>query len=637
MEAFGRVPAIRDVDIDPSGTHLAWIDTSGKLARIVIWDIAAHREIRSMASPAETTLRAVWFADDQTLLAEASVTHSTSGNRRERQEYFRWFAIPVADGEPRMLLLRSGPDEWQVAATIVRRHVAKPGKIFMASWNFNGSAARGDSSSISQKGYKYSGWEYSLFEVDLKSGSGVVVAHGTPFTQRWVIDAKAEHPVRSDWNPATQRFSLAVKQGESWQTLYDAGRCGRLDALQLTSDDSALLAMGRRCNDPGAALWMIALDGSNMKLALDDPANEAFEVVWDAFDDSVEGVVLSGREHKRLWLDESAERRWNGLRRSMGADWVRIVGSSADRQRIVVKAEGPSKPPVFYFVDFAAKRADIINETYPLLNDVKLGGVREFSYAGRDGYPLIAYLTIPAGAPEKGLPIVVVPHGGPEDDDWGEFDWFAQFLASRGYAVLQPQFRGSTGFGKAHADAGHRQWGLRMQDDVTDAIRALMASGIADPKRICIAGSDFGGYTALAGAAFTPDLYACAVSVSGFSDLPRVMQHVRRADLGDESSEYDYWKETIGLGTDPEVIAKSPARSAATVKVPILLIHGKEDTVALIEQSRAMAYALKQNGKQYLFVELPGEDHWLSNSPTRIRALTEIEHFLAKRLGATPK
>ena len=146
--------------------------------------------------------------------------------------------------------------------------------------------------------------------------------------------------------------------------------------------------------------------------------------------------------------------------------------------------------------------------------------MREFDYEARDKYALSGYLTMPAGAAEKNLPLVVMPHGGPEDRDRPASTGWSQFLASRGYAVLQPQFRGSTGLGDAHADAGRRQWGLRMQDDVTDGVKALITQGIVDPKRVCIVGWSYGGYAALAGAAFTPELYACAASIGGVSDLP---------------------------------------------------------------------------------------------------------------------
>jgi dipeptidyl aminopeptidase/acylaminoacyl peptidase len=227
--------------------------------------------------------------------------------------------------------------------------------------------------------------------------------------------------------------------------------------------------------------------------------------------------------------------------------------------------------------------------------------------------------------------MVVLPHGGPESRDARAFDWLAQFLASRGYAVLQPQFRGSTGYGEAHRKAGYRQWGRLMQDDVSDGVKALIEQGIADPKRICIVGASYGGYAALAGAAFTPELYACAVSINGVSNLPAMLSF-EETYSGKDSDSVSYWKDHIGSRTSPEVISRSPSRAAANVRAPVLLLHGVNDSVVPITQSREMATALKSLAKPYTLIELPGEDHWLSRSDSRTRVLTEMEAFLATHL-----
>ena len=638
VEAFGQVPAIKDIDINPAGTRLAWIDNNGKLARIVIFDLAAHREVRGMNLPAETVPRTVYWADDATLLASVTVTHSMSGRDIDQLEWQRWFAIDVAGGSPRVLLAKDGRNlEWVTGSTLVRRQTARPGKIFMSSWEYSATHGRSEIGTRIHRGRADSSSVYSLFEVDLKSGNGIALDQGTPFTSDWDVDATGTLAVRSEWDPKRERYSVLAQEGGSWRSLYEAGRCGQLWGLRLAPDKSAAIAVGSICGESRERIWSMPLDGSPMKPLIEDPAIEVVGLISDPLDGTILAVTLPGDDDAERWLDPRAEKRRNGLRRSFGAERVSIYGRSADNQRIVARVEGASRPPVFHFVDYGEKRADIINEAYPGLANIKLGTVRTFKYEARDQYPLVAYLTVPADTPEKNLPLVVLPHGGPEARDDPDFDWWAQFLASRGYAVLQPQFRGSSGFGKAHADAGRRQWGLRMQDDVTDAVRAAIAQGIADPKRVCIVGASYGGYAALAGAAFTPETYACAVSVSGVSDLPLMIGYEGRMASDDESNSLDYWREDIGAVTDPQVIAKSPARAAGRVRAPILLIHGTEDTVVPIEQSRVMAHALKEAGKQFEFVELPGEDHWMSQSTTRIRMLTELERFLAKNLAAPAK
>jgi dipeptidyl aminopeptidase/acylaminoacyl peptidase len=287
-------------------------------------------------------------------------------------------------------------------------------------------------------------------------------------------------------------------------------------------------------------------------------------------------------------------------------------------------------------VDLAKGTADIVGEAYPQLTDVALGEVRIINYKARDGAAVPAYLTLPPASPGKALPLIVLPHGGPEAHDDYAFDWWAQFLAAQGYAVLQPQFRGSTGFGEAWRAAGRRQWGKHIQDDVTDGVNAMVDQGIADAARVCIVGASYGGYAALAGAAFTPDLYRCAVSVNGVSDLPQMLAYEKNHS-GDESDALAYWHDHIGSGFDPEVIGRSPLRAASQIKVPVMLMHAVNDTVVPQSQSEAMSRELNTLKKSVTYVRLPGEDHWLSQSATRTRMLEELQKFLAVQLGSTER
>ena len=209
-----------------------------------------------------------------------------------------------------------------------------------------------------------------------------------------------------------------------------------------------------------------------------------------------------------------------------------------------------------------------------------------------------------------------------------DFDWWASFLASRGYAVLQPNFRGSTGYGANWEHAGRRQWGGLMQTDVEDGVAAIVRAGIADPERVCIVGASYGGYAALAGATLTPDRYKCAASVAGVADLNELLRQ-REAATGHESMSSDWLRSSIGdRDEDRERLrGVSPANLAERVRIPILLIHGTDDTVVPILQSRRMLDRLHDAGKNVRFVELRGDDHWLSDAETRIQMLRELETF----------
>jgi dipeptidyl aminopeptidase/acylaminoacyl peptidase len=260
--------------------------------------------------------------------------------------------------------------------------------------------------------------------------------------------------------------------------------------------------------------------------------------------------------------------------------------------------------------------------------------MKPYPYKARDGLEIPAYLTLPPGRAPKNLPAVVYPHGGPDERDAIGFDYWAQFMANRGYAVLQPNFRGSSGYGAKFTEAGLRQWGLKMQDDISDGVKKLIADGIVDPKRVCIVGASYGGYAALAGATFTPDLYACAVSFAGISDLPKML-HSNRAQVNSDAKEISFWESRIG-STDEnwdQLAATSPARHADQVKCPVLLLHGDGDTNVPIEQSEIEEAALKSAGKNVQFVRLEGDDHYSKLGATRVRTLKEIESFLASNIG----
>jgi dipeptidyl aminopeptidase/acylaminoacyl peptidase len=223
-----------------------------------------------------------------------------------------------------------------------------------------------------------------------------------------------------------------------------------------------------------------------------------------------------------------------------------------------------------------------------------------------------------------------MPHGGPNERDMIGFDWWAQFLANRGYAVFQPNYRGSMGYGLKFKAAGDVQWGRKMQDDITDGVKKLIEDGTVDPRRICIVGASYGGYAALAGAAFSPDLYACAVSFAGVSDL-------HSFELWQERRQGKYWPyknftEHIAASV-ADADAVSPALHADQVRIPVLLMHAANDITVPIEQSEEMRDALKKAGKDVTYVKMDGDDHYFSLSSTRIGMLKETERFLAAHIG----
>lgn len=631
VEAFAALPAIDQVSMNPAGTLLVSADQSSAVPAIEIFDIAARKVNNRFTIGADMKLRDLEWSDDETLLVTLSLTYrrNMAGNRA--YEIWRTLAVNTTTGSRNFLLMSGGARAAVTSAELIAWHGAHPGTVVMSTLDYSVTSARQELGTHIEKKRGDSGWLRFLYEVDTRSGQGTQLEQGTQFTAQWVVDHRGHCVARGEWNPETSTYTVLAKAGTEWRTIYTRQDGNGLQLYGVSNDDVAVVALG--ANSAGRRIaWLLPLNGEAMRPLYEDPDHDVTEIIRDPIDDHIIGLSLGGLEPGVHWLDAAAQTRAATIARTFKDRHTDDLGHSRDGKRVLVRVVGAAHPAMYYLVDFDRHTADIVGDEYPPLSDAALGPVRSYTYAARDGTKIPAFLTLPAGAPAKNLPLVVLPHGGPaSNDDAFEFDYWAQFLASRGYAVLQPQFRGSTGYGEAFRLAGHHQWGLLMQDDVTDGVKDAIAQGIADPQRICIVGASYGGYAALAGAAFTPEIYKCAVSVSGVSNLPEMLGWIKgRTDK--ESDAVASWLESVGSAFDKNVIERSPALAAERIRAPILLLHGVDDTVVPIAQSADMARALADHEKSYKFVKLQSEDHWLSRAPTRLQVLREIETFLHDNL-----
>jgi dienelactone hydrolase len=631
VEAFGRIPVIDNVALSPNGRLIAWEDNTTAETVVVIHDLDTSQVRTRVPIDAGVKLRSLDWADDSVVLINLSITHRRRTNRLETTEYFRTLAVDLATRKSKMLLMEDPERSHVNTAHLLATRTSQPGTVVMATADYLDSMRRRPTDSRISGGRSEEGWVYSVFHVDTRTGRGRVAEYGAVNTIDWVLDASGTPVARVDSDPTGERWALLSRQGAGWRSLLELKDGEQLSIAGLSADGKAVLAIGRN-GQANRKLWSIPLDGSAASVLVEHAGADVAGVVADPLTGMPLAVRFAGLSaDERVWLDKKAKARDSALRRSFPGSDVWLVGRSEDFQRVVAGVDAPTRPPVYYLVDFSKGNATVVGEAYPGLSGAKLAEMRQMPYKARDGYEIPAYLTVPAGVEEKNLPLVVLPHGGPEAHDLWEFDWWAQFLASRGYAVLQPQFRGSTGYGEAHRKAGERQWGALMQDDVTDGVRFLVQSGVVDPKRVCIVGASYGGYAALAGAAFTPELYACAASVNGVTDLPQLIGYVE-TEYGEESHMFHDVRRQLGRATDVRNVEKSPARQAAHIQAPVLLMHGVDDTVVPVVHSQIMSDALTRLNKRVKFVKLPGEDHWLSRSETRMRVLTELETFLAEHL-----
>jgi dipeptidyl aminopeptidase/acylaminoacyl peptidase len=618
-KVFGALPENTDVVLSPNGELLAWADQTQVESHVVIFDVAARKELRELALLERLKLRGIFWSDDDTLLITSSETAQSTSVARNSREYYLHMAFDARDGATRMLPTPNSHATglWAAALTrLVSVNAGKPHTVIMSSRQVCNSL------------------QDCLLEVDTRTGNSTVLEMGKDHTVGWAIDRNGKPAAREDWDDRKQAYRLyaLMANGRAREILRkDDSEAPRLAGL--LPDASALVLLASN-GHPHQAAWALPLDGSPARLLAEDPDADVTGTYTDSHTGAIVGVFIGGAETTVRWLDPQAQRRYEAVKRAFPDKQVFIYGWSSDDSRTLAEVQSATAPPVYYLVDFKTHHADTVAEEYPALQGVALGEFREINYKARDGTTIPAYLTMAPGKRQGPGPLVVLPHGGPNARDYPGFNWVVQFLATRGYSVLQPQFRGSTGFGEAFERAGFRQWGGLMQDDVTDGVRAMIDQGIADPHHVCIVGISYGGYAALAGATFTPSLYACAASINGVSDVRAWRQaQVPQSGWGRwVSASQSVVDERIGSAGDSRLDTRSPIHSIATIGIPVMIAYGSGDGVVPNAQSTSMAEALQKAGKSVTVVKLPDEDHWLSRAETRTQLLEALETFLKEHL-----
>ncbi len=487
---------------------------------------------------------------------------------------------------------------------------------------------------------------YTVYRVNVATGRPTVVDDDSGWdTGRIFVDGAGNPVMRMDFLSygSGYRFFRRSPDGGRWQLAHEVRR----STIAQNRDFSPLYP------GPGAGQVYVAARPEGQEYQsiylYDTRTGELGAPIYSHPNADAEAVrvdpndysLLAGCHEAQRWQcrasDPRMQRHFDAIAAYFqGAADFTLQDVSRDRSTWLIWVDGPTIPPTYYIYDLNAAQITPLGSLYPQIPRAQLAPTEVVNYTARDGTALWGYLTTPPGtsAPRA---LIVMPHGGPESRDSYGYNFFEQYLASRGYAIFQPNFRGSEGSGRAFANAGHRQWGRRMQDDVTDGVRHLIQTGAADPQRICIVGASYGGYAALAGGAFTPELYRCVVSVAGDADLVQMLDEERQGQ-GRGSSGYAYWVQITGDANRDrdELIAVSPARHAEDFRAPVLLIHGRDDYIVRVEQSETMRDALRRAGKTVQYVDFEDEGHYWGNwePENRQRLLEEIDRFLAQHLGA---
>jgi len=487
----------------------------------------------------------------------------------------------------------------------------------------------------------------SVQKVDLQSGQGHVQIGAREDMVRWFADAHGI--VRFAFGPLHPKSLVVVTLAR------DDKRGAQDDKRGGQGDKKGWHEINRRdegAGDPRFVPVAVAEDDSNhlyvlsdrdrtgLALRLFDLARNDFvaEVAARSDGRDVEVWVHDNRliaysdpanPGKRLFVDKAWGEDEAAAEQALPNKRLKIIDRLDKGQKALFVAQKDNQPTSYWLLDRSGDQPRLteISRGYSKISDEQVAPVSQVAFEARDGLSIPAFLTLPLGSSPGPIPFVVLPHGGPASHDSADhFDYLVQFLASRGYGVLQPQFRGSTGFGPAFQKAGQGQWGLAMQDDVTDATLWLIKQNLAQPGRIAIVGASYGGYAALMAGVKEPSLYAAIAAYAPITDLVDWRERLRRSYFGLLHED--------NLPRDTDLLkAGSPARHADQLVAPVLLMHGRKDYVVPVDQSETMEAALKGAGKSAQVIYLSEADHFLSHSADRQAFLSALEPFLAAHLG----
>jgi len=613
----------RSAALSPDGQFLAYIQRTDADERLIVVDLNAGsgRPIQRITRAEGSYAWVEWKNNTRLLysaiLSETIEGRATTGSRRVSadQEYESSSVLAInRDGSGFVQMFEGQLRSLRGSTALIDPLRNDPAAILLMAQ---------DSSGV------------GVWRADVNTGRVERVARGPEETFSYITDGAGYPVIRTDSisDGSGYRIFRRASGAEDWTQVVELRRA----TAATNSPDFNVIASGPAANQVYvlarqgqadlASLYLYNTATGEYGAPLFTPTTADAEAPW--LHPNTHAIIATCEFAQRLLCNSTDA----GVQRHIGSvdafferqATSRLVDVSDDGNRWLLQVNGPSEPGGYYLFDRTRPMISPVANMYPSLVDGAVSPVEVVQYQTRDGASLWAYVTRAANAAAGPRPMIVMAHGGPESRDYYGYDAFAQFLASRGYIVLQPNFRGSYGFGRNFADAGRGQWGRRMQDDVSDAVQHMISTGQADAQRICVVGASYGGYVALAGVAMTPDMYRCAISIAGPSDLPEAV--LRTSQRG--SATRHYWMRSIGdPGSDRAALdAISPRHLASQITAPVLLIHGEEDDVVEIRQSELMAQAMQRRAR---LVRLPEEGHfwdeWTRES--RLTVFRETEAFL---------
>ena len=603
--AYAERPFLSSPLLSPDGTRIAARVTGGELEMIGIWRLADSRDAEPQHVPTSNIESFAWAGSDRLLVTSSFISIHMTGNafiigparRALVYELSSGKILPVAeDGASLQEIVFSDPAGRYILASRLRGRDQYPG----------------------------------VDRIDLATGEAVRVQEPVRGVWSWFADNDGNVRVGIDYGERRTRiYYRADPRGELTRlvTRQDLLEDSVVDLVRFVSSD------GRGIMGTNAATGRFALYEYDFGAAMRGRAvfeHDEVDVTGAVFapDGSLDGIVYEDDRARTHWVNPEMARIQARLDAALPGKINMVVNRSADANRMLIFSYAADDPGTYYVFDRAARRLEIFASPYAGLQGRPFAPVRPVSYPSRDGLTIRGYLTLPPGRPERALPLIVMPHGGPFLRDSWTFNPEVQFLVSRGYAVLQPNFRGSTGYGRDFVERGYGQFGGGMIDDIDDGVDWLAREGIVDGSRVCIMGSSYGGYAAIWGAMRSPQRYRCAISWAGPTDLLTMLRHDSRLLFAQR-----YVRERrrqLRGDEETSLRAISPQRYPERLTVPLLIGHGERDERVPVEQSRDLVRALERRNIPVESVFYGKSGHDFGSTEDWADFLGRVETFLER-------
>ncbi len=626
VEHYARLPAIRDAAISPDGKSLAAIVEQDGRYVVATFDLTPQ----GLTNPHSFKLRSagnlysVSWANNDTLLFHVGLYEVI--HQSLYMSHWLYSSSKNLKNAKSLLTPRTSSGAWALSYNHVISDLwDDPDHILMQFMD-------------NQRPME------SVYKINVRTGAYTRILRGSKKFANWIADRQGNLRIgeghrRKGSDAGTIKTKLKIRQANSdkWESEKDHPLLTGGVYIYGFDADPDVIYVGRYAGQDTRGLYTYNLKTKQFGPAIyHNDAHDIGGIMSSANNKRVVGYYYTDDESNFVYFDAQTQARSAQLQRKFSGFDVSTYDETPDGTWAVLAVSAPDYLPEMILYNFKTNKAMTLSKFYPELKNDDVAMVVNVRYTARDGAKIPGYVTLPPayydGRKIENMPFIIYPHGGPASRNYDGFDYRAQFLVSRGYAVLQMNFRGSTGYGKAHKDAGRKNWQV-MQEDVVDGVNWLIGKGYADKDRICIMGGSYGGYAAVISAINNPELYACAASFAGVMDIPRLIDDAVAAG---ERKAIKY-SIASGFKNRSEMRQQSPARRTDDLKTPLLLAHGDRDMVVDFKhQYKIMKTALKKSTAKVTYLPLKYGDHYLSRGENRLAYHKALDKFLRDNLGDSP-